>query len=1197
MIRYGLVLILLAVCASPASAQSDFFKNIKKKAVDVLDTVKDVKDTVTIGKEVMREADNVSDSVQYIDSYSPGPGEIRLMQTNLNRLGYEVGRPDGRMGRKTRTAIKQYQSRMGVNPDGSITYEVFQAIVSSTQPQIRGNSPGLTQAEWMQYQRMLNELGYNAGIPDGKPGKRTRSAVARYLSDYNISLSSGQDRSGFNSIRKTLNGDAAGTASLQTAGSESKNQSHSTAGKPSMFERMAMQFVLANQERIPPSTAAAMYGYAVKDLNAKTADCKPVAAIGNAIEARVALQELQNEFTTFLQNEPDRYSDKTYTVELKLRSAYEDYDFERNALIINGWRQLKTKVTAWDNRDQRKFTPCKAFLGLPVLAKMPTLNPVPVEFAFDFHNSVRSALPGKDGFAAGHQQVKEVMGYVPMASEDALPYLTRNRLDKKATARINFSFSPAQPFYAYDTLAEQKYKPGPRSHRTVVNSITYIDDKTGTELHTINFNTSASTLPDSVKPSSTAPVASTLASSTLTDSKLVDPALAGKPLAGNQGLVACNTADLGPDEYGNILVTKSARPYWENMPDGKQHSNIKDIPAIGEKLKNALEFLGSSTVVMLDKEVRDRGGNIIGERLVSAGLQEALSNCRVLQSFSVCEPSAGTTDWTACPAEETAPAQDVDYLSSASANASDVKKVPEVVKRSIAARVLDSWHATNEHVALYQYKHLPRTLDTSEKQKVFLTVAESIQSGESRFLREIESRRKRSRPVDNANRYSINQEHHFLAIESYIGTEYEDQFAQTILRQQLDQTFIAKLLGIVPSENTQHTVTLTFFEQNDSQQNMGDKFWLASKVELVEKFVDALARNLPERFFYAGLLRDIEIDPFELKLTSARGQSQTHLERVSLENAKVAANYPPEFTDKNIYKGAAIQQTRLPDSYYSARRELATLTDSVTVNYNIQSTILRVMHHLSDILQLRSSALQLASNDKVEIINQKLPVEKLKILSEFLQKSRGSLPFVVVANITGLKPTVDGRRVVMQVEPEDAYFYNGDSSQVLTTIYQSTDADDETLGLDLQAPAPQSVTDSSVVNAVTTVPLSEEASEVEERCGYGTLENIYFKCDCIAREFMKRREVSDIHANSLINEIYNDPETGCVNPEQIARTRYDKCMYDISFLQSELSDSERDTQCACVGNNVAQNFAEHPVLRSKLINSLTVNAMMACRNR
>lgn len=56
------------------------------------------------------------------------------LQKRLNELGYDAGPADGQMGPKTRTAIRSYQKKSGVAPDGRLT--------ASLMERIRADSPG-----------------------------------------------------------------------------------------------------------------------------------------------------------------------------------------------------------------------------------------------------------------------------------------------------------------------------------------------------------------------------------------------------------------------------------------------------------------------------------------------------------------------------------------------------------------------------------------------------------------------------------------------------------------------------------------------------------------------------------------------------------------------------------------------------------------------------------------------------------------------------------------------------------------------------------------------------------------------------------------------------------------------------------------------------------------------------------------------
>jgi hypothetical protein len=52
----------------------------------------------------------------------------RELQALLTRRGYDVGAPDGAIGDKTRAAISDYQSRVGLRPDGRPGSHVLEAL-------------------------------------------------------------------------------------------------------------------------------------------------------------------------------------------------------------------------------------------------------------------------------------------------------------------------------------------------------------------------------------------------------------------------------------------------------------------------------------------------------------------------------------------------------------------------------------------------------------------------------------------------------------------------------------------------------------------------------------------------------------------------------------------------------------------------------------------------------------------------------------------------------------------------------------------------------------------------------------------------------------------------------------------------------------------------------------------------------------
>ncbi len=152
---------------------------------------------------------------------------VRLLQSFLNRLGYQVGSVDGIFGTSTELAVRQLQQDLGVIPTGAITENTLLALrnyltlpqIGSTQnylgtpqlgstqnylgvSQVGSTQNGLNSAQqsfmasssWannpsqvLQIQRRLNLQGLYYGPFDGIYNFETREAVARARQIYGIS--------------------------------------------------------------------------------------------------------------------------------------------------------------------------------------------------------------------------------------------------------------------------------------------------------------------------------------------------------------------------------------------------------------------------------------------------------------------------------------------------------------------------------------------------------------------------------------------------------------------------------------------------------------------------------------------------------------------------------------------------------------------------------------------------------------------------------------------------------------------------------------------------------------------------------------------------------------------------------------------------------------------------------------------------
>lgn len=55
-------------------------------------------------------------------------GAVKTAQSRLGALGFDCGSPDGIFGRKTASAVKQFQRKRGITPTGSVNVETFDAL-------------------------------------------------------------------------------------------------------------------------------------------------------------------------------------------------------------------------------------------------------------------------------------------------------------------------------------------------------------------------------------------------------------------------------------------------------------------------------------------------------------------------------------------------------------------------------------------------------------------------------------------------------------------------------------------------------------------------------------------------------------------------------------------------------------------------------------------------------------------------------------------------------------------------------------------------------------------------------------------------------------------------------------------------------------------------------------------------------------
>ena len=116
----------------------------------------------------------------------------------LDKFGYDTGTKDGRMGQKTREAIKEFQESIGIKNTGYVDQRTWRQIedirrtnggrTSEDARKIKVRSAyseeGISSGEFKpttkEIQHALKNAGFDPGAVDGKMGPRTQQAIKEF---------------------------------------------------------------------------------------------------------------------------------------------------------------------------------------------------------------------------------------------------------------------------------------------------------------------------------------------------------------------------------------------------------------------------------------------------------------------------------------------------------------------------------------------------------------------------------------------------------------------------------------------------------------------------------------------------------------------------------------------------------------------------------------------------------------------------------------------------------------------------------------------------------------------------------------------------------------------------------------------------------------------------------------------------------
>jgi peptidoglycan hydrolase-like protein with peptidoglycan-binding domain len=124
--------------------------------------------------------------------------DVLMLQSSLNSLGFDAGKPDGIMGRRTRAALTQFQHAYGVaatgrmdGPTAAAMERAISGAMEREQPlpgnpvsrQVQAYHHDISQERFVELERLLKELGYNPGEIDGVVSEETHRAIAAFQRD------------------------------------------------------------------------------------------------------------------------------------------------------------------------------------------------------------------------------------------------------------------------------------------------------------------------------------------------------------------------------------------------------------------------------------------------------------------------------------------------------------------------------------------------------------------------------------------------------------------------------------------------------------------------------------------------------------------------------------------------------------------------------------------------------------------------------------------------------------------------------------------------------------------------------------------------------------------------------------------------------------------------------------------------------
>ena len=114
--------------------------------------------------------------------------DVHALQDRLSTVGYDAGTTDGVFGPKTDSAVRSFQSTMGMTVDGLVGRQTKTALVglSHTDDTNAILSVGSRGEAVRMLQQKLSDQGFKAGSPDGIFGPHTLRAVVSFQQHHQL---------------------------------------------------------------------------------------------------------------------------------------------------------------------------------------------------------------------------------------------------------------------------------------------------------------------------------------------------------------------------------------------------------------------------------------------------------------------------------------------------------------------------------------------------------------------------------------------------------------------------------------------------------------------------------------------------------------------------------------------------------------------------------------------------------------------------------------------------------------------------------------------------------------------------------------------------------------------------------------------------------------------------------------------------